>query len=88
MTAAESAEEAAPEKEPLARGAGWPETMASPTVRKANRPLRSFEYGRIPPAFRQVLPVGTPPPLQRGRRYSVIVVGGVGIPVGLLSFEA
>lgn len=40
VATAESAEEAAPEKELLARGARWPETMASRTVRKANRPLR------------------------------------------------
>jgi len=80
-----SAEEAALEKEFVARGVD-PATLAA--GRKANRPLPSFEYGRVPPGFRQVMPAGAPLPLQSGRRYCVLVMGGIGVPVGRVSFTA
>jgi hypothetical protein len=86
LAAAESATEAAVEEELLAHGANWIEILGRRTVRRVNRKLRSFEYGRIPPGFQQVLPAGTPPPLRSGARYTVIAVGGVGVPVGTLTF--
>jgi len=80
-----SADEAALEKEFLARGVD-PAALAA--GRKANRPLPRFEYGIVPPGFRQVMPAGTPLPLQSGRRYCVLVMGGIGVPVGRVSFTA
>jgi hypothetical protein len=88
LSPAESAKEAATEKELLAHGANWIEILGSPTIRRANRKLESFEYGSVPPGFQQVLPSGTPPPLRSGARYSVVAVGGVGVPVGMLTFIA
>ena len=81
-----SPDEATLEKELLARGV---DPAALESGRKANRPLASFEYGRVPPGFRQVMPMGAAPlPLQAGRRYCVLVLGGIGVPVGRLSFTA
>jgi hypothetical protein len=69
----------------LARGAD-PAALAA--GRKANRPLQSFEYGIVPPGFRQIMPASAPAPLQRGKQYSVTVMGGIGVPVGQASFTA
>lgn len=88
LVPAEPAKELAIEKELMAHGANWIEILGSRTARRANRKLESFEYGRIPPGFQQVLPSGTPPALRKGTRYSVIAVGGVGVPVGMLTFTA
>ena len=82
---APSADEAALEKELVARGV---DPAALATGRKANRPLPRLEYGTVPPGFRQVMPAGPPLPLQSGRRYCVLVLGGIGVPVGRVSFTA
>jgi len=88
LVPAESAKALAIEKEFLAHGANLIEILGSRTARRANRKLETFEYGRIPPGFQQVLPSGTAPALRSGTRYSVIAVGGVGVPVGMLTFTA
>jgi hypothetical protein len=80
-----SAEEAALEREFLARGV---DPAALEAGRKANRPLPGFEYGKVPAGFRQVMPTGAPLPLEPGRRYCVTVIGGIGVPVGRVSFTA
>ncbi len=80
-----SADDAVLEELLLARGVD-PAALAA--GRKANRPLPGFEYGKVPPGFRQVMPAGAPLPLQSGRRYCVLVMGGVGVPVGRVSFTA
>jgi hypothetical protein len=85
---AESARERALEQDTLAHGANWIEILGSRTIRRANRKLETFEYGSIPPGFQQVLPSGKPPRLRSGTPYSVIAVGGVGVPVGMLTFTA
>jgi hypothetical protein len=80
-----SAENGVIENALLARGV---DPAALEAGRKANRPLQSFVYGSVPSGFRQVIPVGTPPALRRGKRYSVTVMGGIGAPVGQVSFIA
>src|SRR5262245_30672230 len=55
----------------LARGA---DPASLEAARGANRPLRSFTYGIVPPGFRQVIPAGAPAPLEPGKRYSVSIV--------------
>jgi hypothetical protein len=80
-----SGEEKAVENALLARGV---DRAALEAGRRANRKLQSFQYGGVPPGFRQVMPPGVPPPLQAGKRYCVTVMGGVGVPVGQVSFTA
>ena len=77
-----SADETEIEAALLARGV---DPAALEAGRKANRRLPAFEYGKVPPGFREVLP---PAPLQPGRRYGVTVMGGIGVAVGQLSFTA
>jgi hypothetical protein len=80
-----STEEEGLESALLARGV---DPKALQAGRKANRPLRSFQYGSVPAGFRQIMPAGAPLGLERGRRYSVTVMGGIGGPVGQVSFTA
>jgi hypothetical protein len=80
-----STEEAAVESALLARGV---DPRALQAGRKANRPLQRFQYGSVPAGFRQVMPAGAPPALERGKRYAITVMGGIGVPVGQVSFTA
>ena len=46
-----------------------------------------FDSG-VPYALAVVMPAGAPLPLESGRRYCVLVMGGIGVPVGQASFTA
>lgn len=50
----------------------------------AEHHLQSLRYGSVPNGFRQALPPrGGPAPLVTGRRYTVTVLGGGGVVIGL-----
>jgi hypothetical protein len=83
--AAPSADELALERDLLARGV---DPAALEAGRKSNRAVHHFEYGSVPPGFRQALPIGSVEALQPGKRYCVLVVGGIGVAVGTASFTA
>jgi hypothetical protein len=80
-----SSDEARVESELLARGV---DPRALDTARKAARPLETFQYGKVPPGFRQAMPARMPTPLQRGKRYWVTAMGAIGVPVAQISFTA
>jgi hypothetical protein len=81
-----SAAERSVEQELLARGV---DPTALEAVRQANRRLESFEYGLVPPGFRQMMPSGgAPAALMPGKRYCITAMGGAGELIGTVSFTA
>lgn len=80
-----SGDEAGVERELLTRGV---DPRALDSARKATRPLETWQYGKVPPGFRQAMPARVATPLQRGKRYWVTAMGAIGVPVAQISFTA
>ena len=67
--------------------AGGADPEAIQAARESARHLGAFNYGEVPPGFRQAMPSGAPKRLERGKRYWITVMGGIGVPVAQASFK-